>query len=422
MGSDLTDDPAIRSLRSSSKRLPLRKRFALAAALLTVPLSVPATSRAAGIVPPPDLLPGESYRVLYVTSGARDANSPNIADYDAFVAGAANAELDFALLNTTWKAIGSTASVDARDHTGTNPLVVPGVPVYTPRGGRLAADNADLWDGAVGPTLPRITELGTVTGSNRVWTGSNGSGTAAATGVLDASSPRFGDPGGGGTWIDSGNDTRFSLYPLYGLSGVLTQTSLGAYVRFSSVVTSSSGAGALFFPPGLEILLTYELDVGVADGNPTTGSGLYANGNLRLSVYSPSNDRYIVFGAGNVQTFDDTPGPGDQLFLFGNSVVGGSSIAGSFDSAELTFIGGTAMLEGEGLPTNVLGDVQSLELTLIDLNSNVTTVTLDPSQIVPISPLPALVPALGPWPQALLALLLVAGGAAPRLLRPARSD
>ena len=49
----------------------------------------------------PSLNPGDQYRLVFVTSGGRDANSTNIADYNTFVNDAAHASTDLHTALTT---------------------------------------------------------------------------------------------------------------------------------------------------------------------------------------------------------------------------------------------------------------------------------------------------------------------------------
>ena len=74
----------------------------------------------APITIPTGLNPGDQYRISYVTSTIRDVTSSNIADYNAFVTAAADSVIEPAALGTSWTAIGSTASIDARDNTNTS--------------------------------------------------------------------------------------------------------------------------------------------------------------------------------------------------------------------------------------------------------------------------------------------------------------
>src|SRR5690242_18076131 len=95
-----------------------------------------ARTDAALITVPPSLSVGDQYRLVFVTSTARNATSTNIADYNTFVTNTANGVAELVSLGTTWKVIGSTSSVSARDNTGTNPSST-GVPIYRLDGTRI---------------------------------------------------------------------------------------------------------------------------------------------------------------------------------------------------------------------------------------------------------------------------------------------
>ncbi|MCF7955715.1 MAG: PEP-CTERM sorting domain-containing protein [Phycisphaerae bacterium] len=96
--------------------------------------------------------PTGPYRLAFITSTMHNAVSTDIADYNAYVQGLADAAgigMGGTYGDLEWNVIGSTATVDARDNTGTNPLVDGvGVPIYLVDGTTLVAnDNTDLWDG-----------------------------------------------------------------------------------------------------------------------------------------------------------------------------------------------------------------------------------------------------------------------------------
>ena len=132
------------------------------------------------ITQPSSLNPGDSYRLAFVTAGTRDATSTNIADYNTFVTNAANAIPALASLGTTWTAIGSTATVEARDNTNTVPSTVGGgslgVPIFLLNDTKLADSNDDLWDGSIDVPFDR-TELDTAIVAD-VWTGTTQAGLA----------------------------------------------------------------------------------------------------------------------------------------------------------------------------------------------------------------------------------------------------
>lgn len=187
---------------------------------------------AAPITIPTGLNPGDQYRIAFVTSTIRDATSSNIADYNAFVTAAANTVSELASLGTGWTAIGSTASIDARDNTNTNFTTSTGVGIYLLNDTKLADNNADLWDGNIDVPLS-IDENGqnlvTV-----VWTGtSEFSGQPVDDFVLGGGGdPEEGDlitvVGNSGAssfgWAESSNlsNATTELHSFYAISGLLT--------------------------------------------------------------------------------------------------------------------------------------------------------------------------------------------------------
>ena len=123
--------------------------------VLTVPVTVPR-----------GLNPGDSYRLVFVTNGTRDASSSNIADYNGFVTTAATAAPELGPLATIWKAIAATSAVDVRTNTATDPVANAGtsVPIYDLGGVRVADGYANLWDASIANAIA-ITE--TVTAATR---------------------------------------------------------------------------------------------------------------------------------------------------------------------------------------------------------------------------------------------------------------
>lgn len=84
---------------------------------LVIATVLAATSARAEVFVPPGLNPGDEYHLVFVTEGTRDATSHDIADHNAFVQAEAEREgattEDFGI---HWFAIGSTATVNARDN------------------------------------------------------------------------------------------------------------------------------------------------------------------------------------------------------------------------------------------------------------------------------------------------------------------
>ena len=183
------------------------------------------------ITVPAGLLPGEQYRLAFVTITTRDATSSNIADYNSFVTTAANSVPQLTALGTTWTAIASTASVNADDNTNTNPGVSAGVPIYNLGGALVAINNQALWGTVVpqegaGPPLSApiwIDERGDPPFQTGVWTGTSPYGTARSP-LGSVGTPTFGlNTKKDSNWISFGEGgTPPPDQNLYAISGVLT--------------------------------------------------------------------------------------------------------------------------------------------------------------------------------------------------------
>jgi hypothetical protein len=108
---------------------------------------------------------GDTYRLAFFTSATTTAESADIADYNAWVQGLADATTVYDIgadEGVTWKVIGSTDAVDARDNTSTNPTVETGCAIFLLDGSTVVAnDYADLWDGSIQHII-NLTEQGTV--------------------------------------------------------------------------------------------------------------------------------------------------------------------------------------------------------------------------------------------------------------------
>ena len=163
----------------------------------------PTGASAAIVTTPTDLSIGDQYRLAFVTITTRDATSTDIADYNAFVTTAANTQADLVALGATWKAIGTTPTVDARDNTDTNPSST-GVPIYLLDGiSRIADNNDDLWN-PFGGNIDHLFNIfvdGTEAVAQLVWTGTK------ADGTRDTGSP-----------FSLGEDTRDKAFAYFGVT------------------------------------------------------------------------------------------------------------------------------------------------------------------------------------------------------------
>jgi hypothetical protein len=194
-------------------RAPIRTLFLWLAALLTAPSLVSAN------VIYPTLPPGSEYQLIFVTSGARDAMSKNIADYNAFVT--AQAALNPSLpAGVTWSAVASTAAVAARDNA-VNPA---GAPVYNTAGMLLCSGTSGLYNTPVLLALPDYDENGALNPA-AVWTGSGYYGTidgGLGNGVAGAESTIVGFSDSLSNWLYGSVATPDNDFSLYGLSSPIT--------------------------------------------------------------------------------------------------------------------------------------------------------------------------------------------------------
>lgn len=101
---------------------------------------------AAPITVPAGLAPGDTYRLVFVTSTSRDATSSNINDYNAFVSSVAASVPELLALGATWTAIGTTASVNAIDNIGFSPSDVG---IYRLDGAKIADGTGGLFSGSI---------------------------------------------------------------------------------------------------------------------------------------------------------------------------------------------------------------------------------------------------------------------------------
>jgi hypothetical protein len=213
--------------------------------LLAIMVLGTAYSSYAGIITvPPSLNPGDTYRLVFITSVFTNATSTQISDYNAFVTDAANGVAALANLGATWTAIASTESTDAITNIGSSP---DSVGIFT-LGGLLVADGTSgLFSGGSILTAINITQNGTVISyPYRVWTGTTSTGTLYPGWSLGDTNPATGNIGatGSGQWLT--NNLLFpsenNYYPLYAISSPLT---LGP--EPTPIALSVLGLGILYF-------------------------------------------------------------------------------------------------------------------------------------------------------------------------------
>ncbi len=131
---------------------------------------------------PSGLQPGDLFRLLFITTGSITATSTDITTYDDHVRGQITNHGLAAIrpYAPAFRVVGSTSSVNARDHTG---LTGAGVPIYWLNGPLVAQNNAGFWSDTWEnwSQTDRRTQFGMAdTHSDWPWTGTNTDGTAHA--------------------------------------------------------------------------------------------------------------------------------------------------------------------------------------------------------------------------------------------------
>ena len=133
---------------------------------------------------PPGLNVGDEFRLVFMGKNSRNADSTDIAVYDAYVQGriADIGHADIKAYASHFKVLGSTATVNARTHTGTTGT--GGVPIYWLDGPKVADNYADFYDGSWddkdGATLEDGTSLSSGRKDQFICTGTNDDGTTAS--------------------------------------------------------------------------------------------------------------------------------------------------------------------------------------------------------------------------------------------------
>ena len=173
------------AVRAGGRRRASARRLILLFVLAPVVLAAVGRATAQACVEVPITWPlkpsaigrGDSFRLLFITSGTLAPGSrEDIGFYNQYVRTYAGfGHLSFRRYTNKFRVLGSTATVDARDNTGTTGT---GVPIYWVNGHKVADNYADFYDGSWDSFIARnedgelIYRLQNV----HVWTGSTSDG------------------------------------------------------------------------------------------------------------------------------------------------------------------------------------------------------------------------------------------------------
>ena len=167
---------------------------------------------------PTGLGPGDSFRLLFVTSTSMKAESADVADYNKFVQARAAANTNLADFSAQFTAYISTATVDARNNTATTGT---GVSVHWLGGEKVADGYADLYDGDWDSVSGKTEGGSSYTGL--VWTGGNKQGGKSGQRYAGADEVRLGDLSAATLPLSSPTARAANeSHPLYALSPVIT--------------------------------------------------------------------------------------------------------------------------------------------------------------------------------------------------------
>ena len=195
------------------------RRFTLAVFAFVVATT---TNLPADVIPPANLHQGDKYQLIFITAGTRDATSPYIDDYNAFVTQEA-ALNPYLPSGVSWRAVASTQNTPAN----VNVTAYDSIPIYNTHGDRVADGRTQLWSGQLGP--PCFDQYG-VWSPTEVWTGSLSNGDPFPDFPLGNTTPNnsgnFISLLGGQTvnWLCEVGAVEIFLAPLYGISSPITVT------------------------------------------------------------------------------------------------------------------------------------------------------------------------------------------------------
>ena len=267
----------------------------------------------------PSAIPrGGSFRLLYVTSNARNAESSSGNDYNAFVwalAGITGTNRHSAM--TTDQArrsygVWCTSSFDSNaitDTTGT------GVPIYWLNGNKVADNYADFHDGGWDDEANPRDESGTLvtTFVDRIWTGCNHDGTGKSGATLGHSGGRaaFGglNHGSHGPLSNSGTAADTALQGrLYGITRIYTVEQ--ARIESAAIAsTPRNTTRGYFVGEEIRVRIRYNEPVAVTRANDPPSVWLKVGNEVRRAWYASGSGTADLVFAYTVQSGDvDTNG------------------------------------------------------------------------------------------------------------------
>ena len=298
---------------------------------------------------PSGLAVGTKFRLLFVSSTQRNAESPFIRDYNTFVqtrAKAGHSAISDSCGNR-FKVVAST-SIHARDNTMTRSTDT-GASIHWLNGAKVADDYADFYDGDWDSYADRDE-----TGSSRplgaivVFTGSNANGTSKSFNHMGAR-----DYNRGGAFLpvtigNNGSGTLCTGGPID--SGcTLDPSESGHFYGLSPVFTVSDGRvvslGATTYEVYESKAVTVTLEVERPQSTATTVGITCTHGTTSAADFTACPATVTIpAGAGthafDIQTTKDTPVEGDETFVVTIASVPAGFRTGTRSAATVTVVEG----------------------------------------------------------------------------------
>ena len=178
---------------------------------------------------PSGLIGADRFRLMFITYAGFDSSETDISKYNEYVqsqAKATNAHTDIKPYHSTFRVLGSTADMDARDNTSTTSSD-PSSVIYWLNGTKVADNYADLYDDLWDDEAHPRNRHGNTVSPGVVWTGSMIDGTEGGTqtqgsGALGRPFVVAGQLNGTGGPLDYGTalHNSSSAWPYYALSNI----------------------------------------------------------------------------------------------------------------------------------------------------------------------------------------------------------
>ena len=328
---------------------------------------------------PAGLTVGDSFRLLFVTSGTHDATSTDIGVYNTFVQMQANTATGnnepITAFNTEFRALISTTAVDARDNTATNRVTSSDTdaPIYWLNGDKIADNYEGFYDGTWDSVAP-TNQDGSDATNQRIWTGSSNegvanltSGTSRAAGDAFVARANFAPA--------SPRDTDIFTAP-NGFSGQRTLLNLYALSPIFTVAPPPTfGADTI---PNQTYLVSATVNLTLPDASGGTGTLSYtltdaSTVELAFTSTSTSTTRTLT------GTTPTTPATTTLTYTVTDADLDTASLVFTVTVVAVTGDGMAAYSDGALAVNNVGGDNNDMRLILPAVATTVTVRTYDPS-------------------------------------------